>query len=98
MQEIHDIFQIWGDSVTPMAADLGRPYDTVLAWKLRGRIPEDAWQDVIEAAAKRGSAITVVDILAVNKKLGKRGRKPAASIRRPATKRRTGAMTSSLRK
>lgn len=58
-----------------MAMDLNRPYDTVLAWKLRKRIPEDAWPDVIAAAAKRGHALTLADILAVNTPPGRRGRK-----------------------
>ncbi len=87
MQAIQDIFRIWGDSVSPMAADLGRPYDTVLAWKIRKRIPEDAWQDVIAAAAKRGRSITLDDILAVNKPLGKRGKRPASSRKIRARKR-----------
>ena len=87
MQAIQDIFRIWGESVTPMAQDLGRPYDTVLAWRTRGRIPEDAWQDVIDAAAKRGRTITVADILAVNGALGKRGKRPGPSRKMKTRKR-----------
>lgn len=76
MQAIHDIFGIW-DSVRAMSEALERKYDTVLAWRTRGRIPEDAWTDVIAAALKRGVTITVAQILEFNTPLKKRGKRPS---------------------
>lgn len=73
MQEIGDIFGTW-PSIGDMATDLRRKYDTVLAWRIRKRIPEDAWTDVIVAAAKRGRELTVGDILVCNAQIKKRGR------------------------
>lgn len=57
-----------------MAADIGRKYDTVLAWKLRGRIPEDAWDAVAEAAEGVGLSVSAELIRKLNAPVGKRGR------------------------
>lgn len=73
MQAIHDIFGLW-PSVGVMATELERGYDTVLAWRTRGRIPEDAWDDVIVAASKRGSQLSIAQIVAANAPIKKRGR------------------------
>lgn len=73
MQAIHDIFGVW-PSVGVMATELERGYDTVLAWRTRGRIPEDAWTDVIGAAAKRGAQLSIAQIVAANAPIKKRGR------------------------
>lgn len=75
MQAIGDIFSAF-DSVHQLADELGRKYDTVLAWRTRGRIPEDAWADVIAAAQKRGISISAAQILAFNTPLKKRGKPP----------------------
>ncbi len=72
-QSIHDIFAIWG-SVSTMANDLGEKRDTVFRWKLRERIPEDAWGKIIERAAMRERLVTASDLLKVNKPMKKRGR------------------------
>jgi len=72
MQAKDDIFSLW-PSISAMADDLGRGYDTVLAWRSRKRIPEDAWPDVIDAAAKRGHTITAGDIFERNAAPKKRG-------------------------
>lgn len=90
MQVIQDIFGIW-PSVSVMADDLGRGYDTVLAWRTRGRIPEDAWTDVIAAAEKRGHALTAGDILVCNATMKKRGwPRKIRSIRRKRAEARAG--------
>jgi len=60
-----------------MAKALSRKYDTVLAWRTRGRIPEDAWTDVIAAAQIRGVMITVAQILEFNTPIKKRGKPPS---------------------
>lgn len=75
MQAIGDIFSAF-DSVHQLADALGRKYDTVLAWRTRGRIPEDAWADVIAAAHKRGVTISAAQILEFNTPLKKRGKPP----------------------
>lgn len=79
MQEIGDIFGVWS-SVGAMATDLRRKYDAVLAWRIRGRIPEDAWEDVIAAAARRGAHISLAQILELNAPMKKRGR-PSHKVR-----------------
>lgn len=73
MQAIHDIFGLW-PSVGVMATELERGYDTVLAWRTRGRIPEDALEDVVAAAAKRGIGLSIAQIIAANAPIKKRGR------------------------
>ncbi len=45
-----------------LAADLGKPYSTVAAWKQRGRIPADYDFDLIEAASARGKVLTLEDL------------------------------------
>ena len=80
MQELGDIFAIW-DSVRDMSTAVNRPYDTVLAWRIRGRIPEDAWQDVIDAAVLRGKRLTIAEIMAVNEPLKQRGRRRRSEAR-----------------
>ena len=79
MQAVQDIFRIW-PSVRQMADGIGREYDTVLRWRLRGRIPEDSWGEVIRAAAEAGVELTAENLLVVNAPLKERGR--------PRTKRR----------
>ena len=41
-----------------LAADLGKPYPTVAAWKARGRIPADYDAALIAAADRRGFSLT----------------------------------------
>jgi len=55
------IAHIW-PSIAALASDLGRPYQTVAAWKLRGRIPADYDLDLIEAARKRGKRLTLEEL------------------------------------
>lgn len=73
MQAVQDIFQIW-PSVRQMAEGIGREYDTVLRWRIRGRIPEDSWDDVIRAAAAADVQITADQLLAINAPMKQRGR------------------------
>lgn len=51
-----EVFSIW-PTVADMARDLDRPYTTVAAWKARG-IPASHDQEVIEAASRRGVALS----------------------------------------
>ena len=79
MQAIQDIFGIW-PTPTDMARAIGAKPDTVLKWSRKGRIPEDSWQSVIDAAMVRGRALTAADILAANTPPKLRGR-PAHKVR-----------------
>lgn len=51
------IAHIW-PTAAELAADLGKPYPTVAAWKARGRIPADNDSDLIAAAKRRGFTLT----------------------------------------
>lgn len=73
MQGIQDIFQIW-PSVRDMATEIEQEYDTVLRWRLRGRIPEDSWDIVIQRAARHGKLVTAAQLLALNRPIKQRGR------------------------
>lgn len=57
-----------------MAADLGEKPDTVLRWRLRRRIPEHAWEQVIQRAALRGQLLTASQLLSFNAPMKRRGR------------------------
>lgn len=78
MQAISDIFEAF-ESVPSMATALGRKYDTVLAWRLRSRIPEDAWDDVVAALAQLGHVVTADKIRSLNAPMKPRGR-PAHKV------------------
>lgn len=83
MQAFDDIFSIW-DDISDMATALNEKQDTVYRWSLRGRIPDNAWDRVIEAAKKRGTVLTVADLHAANKP-----RKSPSHKLRPSRKRRS---------
>lgn len=51
------ISHIW-KTMAELAADLGKPYSTVAAWKLRDRIPAEYDGAIIEAAARRDAVLT----------------------------------------
>lgn len=80
MQALHDIFGIWNHKIPIMAASIGAKTDTVRKWKRHGRIPEDSWQAVIDAALVRGRSLTAGDLLAANRVPKQRGR-PAHKIK-----------------
>lgn len=80
MQALQDIFAIFDGSIGLMAAAVGAKYDTVRKWKKSGRIPEDSWQAVIDAALVRGKTLTASDLLEANRAPKLRGR-PAHKIR-----------------
>jgi hypothetical protein len=65
MQALGDIFRIW-PSLNAMADDLGEKYDTVKRWRHRGRIPDRAWPQLIEKAARREQLVTAAQLLALN--------------------------------
>ncbi|WP_409202455.1 carph-isopro domain-containing protein [Sulfitobacter sp. W074] len=55
---MNEILNIW-PTMADLAKDIGKPYSTVAAWKARGKIPADHDFDLIEAAEKRGRALTL---------------------------------------
>jgi hypothetical protein len=61
---------IW-PTIRDIADDLGLPYTTVHSWAGRGNIPACYDADLIEAAARRGSALTLED-LAIHRRPKKR--------------------------
>lgn len=73
MQALQDIFRIWPDTAA-LAADIGAKADTIRKWKKFGRVPQEAWQPMIDAALRRGEKITVAQICAANAPMKKRGR------------------------
>jgi hypothetical protein len=75
MQSIQDIFGIW-PSVEAMANAINEKPDTVLRWTYRGRIPEDAWSAVIEAASLKRRKVTAQQLLELNAPIKRRGRRP----------------------
>lgn len=58
---MEQIFRIW-PTITELAADLGVPYTTAAAWHQRGTFPARRDLDLIEAAQKRGSKLTLEEI------------------------------------
>lgn len=79
MRQTHDVFALWS-STAEMATAISAKPDTVRKWKKYGRIPQDAWPEVIVAAALKGVELTTDDIIAFNTPMKPRGR--------PAHKRR----------
>jgi len=65
MKTVNDLFGYW-ESMAEMAADVGESQWTVAKWKSRGRIPDWAWESLIEALRARGCHVTPSDLLALN--------------------------------
>lgn len=58
---MEQIFALW-PNMSDLAADLGKPYTTVQSWAQRRSIPARFDLDLIEAARKRGVALTLEDL------------------------------------
>ena len=54
--------------------DVGVSYGTAQIWKHRNSIPADCWDDVVEAATKRGIEGVTLEILQATAIKGKRAR------------------------
>jgi hypothetical protein len=62
------IAHIWA-TMADLAADLGKPYTTVAAWKQRGSIPAKYDTPIIRAASARGHVLTYEDLAAARDEL-----------------------------
>lgn len=89
MRKPIDVFSIW-PTVGEMAVATGDKADTVRKWRIAGRIPEDAWERLIVAAASAGKSITAQDIYEFNAPMRRRG-KGATPTRRRASNRVSAA-------
>ncbi len=71
--------RIWPSSAA-LKADLDAvkgadvPYQTVAAWKRRGRVPAEYDLDLIEAAKRRGETLTLEDLALARRSQTSRGR------------------------
>lgn len=55
------IFTLW-PTTGDLAADLKVPYTTAASWRARGSIPAKYDLDLVEAATRRGKALSLEDI------------------------------------
>jgi hypothetical protein len=67
-------------TLAELAADIGSPIGTVLAWSSRGSIPRARWPDILIAAKGRGYKITQARLEAAAKQ------PPVQSVRVKAKK------------
>jgi hypothetical protein len=58
MARMEHLQHIW-PTIREIADDLGLPYTTVHSWAERGNIPSYYDVDLIDAAARRGSTLTL---------------------------------------
>ena len=59
------LLKIW-PTIGALASDLGLPYSTVAAWRLRG-IPSKRFGQIISAAEARGHSLTYEELHAAEK-------------------------------
>lgn len=60
---LEPIYAVWGDNAEALAADIGQLGVTVRQWRNRGKIPQDYWRKIIDAAAQRGVTLAVEQFL-----------------------------------
>ena len=65
IDSIEAVFGIW-ESQAQMARDLNVAYYTVTKWWQRRRIPNEAWDAVIAAAARKGHVLSAVELNQLN--------------------------------
>lgn len=78
--ELKSILDLWPD-VSEMSVSLSTKPDTIYKWIKRGRVPEEWWQPIIDAALVKGRMLTASDLLTANRPPKLRGR-PAHKVRR----------------
>lgn len=63
MSHLAPIYAVWDHNAEAMAFDIGEPGVKVRQWRNRGNIPPIYWQRIIDAAAKKGSALKLSQFL-----------------------------------
>lgn len=63
MSHLTLIYAVWDHNAEAMASDIGEPGVKVRQWRNRGNIPPIYWQRIIDAAAKKGSALKLSQFL-----------------------------------
>lgn len=69
ISSIEQIFALWRTQVA-MARDVGVEWQTCAKWSQRKRIPPEAWDAVIAAAARKGQKLTPGQLNKLNKPRG----------------------------
>ena len=59
MSHLTPIYAVWSKNAEAMASDIDELGVTVRQWRNRGNIPPQYWQKIIDAAAKRGTRLTL---------------------------------------
>jgi hypothetical protein len=59
-----DVIDLW-PSMSCLAEDLEVEYDTVRKWRDRGRVPQEYFQSIIDAARKRRIRLKAADLVEV---------------------------------
>jgi hypothetical protein len=67
MRTIDDVFAEW-ESLTAMAADVGRTRAAVEKWRERQSIPSDAWTKLIQALRRKGKDLTSDQLLSMHER------------------------------
>jgi hypothetical protein len=62
MQNVVDVFGLW-PSDAEFGRDVGVAYTTAASWKQRGSIPAAYWQQVTQAAKRRGHPEVTAELL-----------------------------------
>lgn len=60
---MREIIERW-PTVKALSEDMGVEYITAASWKRRGNIPPKYWRRMVEAAHKRGIALTLEEFTA----------------------------------
>jgi hypothetical protein len=63
MSHLAPIYAAWDGNAEAMASDIGQQGVTVRQWRNRGKIPQEYWRMIIDAAARRGASLTVEQFL-----------------------------------
>jgi hypothetical protein len=63
MSHLAPIYAAWDGNAEAMASDIGQQGVTVRQWRNRGKIPQEHWRAIIDAAARRGKSLTLEQFL-----------------------------------
>lgn len=63
MSHLAPIYAAWDHNAEAMASDIGELGVTVRQWRNRGKIPQEHWRKIIDAAAQKGVALDLHQFL-----------------------------------